>query len=151
MVTILTFIQILHLAKAQIIVTGTGISNFEAYQVVSVNCQARHSNGTDKTTGGDIFVVKITNECEKNAEEFECFAVDNQTTGLSPELYAQMTDNGDGTYQYNYTSNANGNITVSVFILDQPGIYMQFYNERTYDPPTVLNTTETRLELLWAK
>ena len=135
---------------SQSTISGTGAANFEVNETVTITIQAVYANGTNKLTGGDIFVVKITNECEKNSDEFECYAVTGQLTVLATDLYATMTDNGNGTYSYDYTATANGNITISVFLLDQPGVYVQFYNGTAYTPPTVGDETATRIEFVWA-
>ena len=51
------------------------------------------------------------------------------TIVLNPEIKADMTDNGDGTYSYSFTSTTSGKLTVLIYLDNSNnGVYAQFWN-----------------------
>ena len=49
---------------------------------------------------------------------------------INPEIKAYMTDNGDGTYSYSFTSTSNGKLTVFAYLENNTnGVYAMFWND----------------------
>ena len=83
---------------------------------------AKDSSGANINTGGEVIYVEISNACTKGVN----FAwVADSGTKISKR--AQMADNSDGTYTYNYQVPMPGTITVAVLLYTQGGVYNEFF------------------------
>ena len=83
---------------------------------------AKDSSGANINTGGEVIYVEISNSCTKGVN----FAwVPDSGTKISTR--AQMADNSDGTYTYNYQVPMPGTITVAVLLYTQGGVYNEFF------------------------
>lgn len=47
---------------------------------------------------------------------------------LTSTITGTMTDNGDGTYSFSYTTQQSGEITVYIYLEDAPGAYVEFFS-----------------------
>ena len=84
------------------------------------------SFGANINTGGEIIYVEITNACTKGFN-FACVPDTGAYTVLTSSISAQMTDNSDGTYTYNYQVTRPETITVAVLLYTQGGVYNEFF------------------------
>ena len=63
------------------------------------------------------------------------------TNTVSAKIYEKMTDNGDGTYSYNYSVNNNGAITVIVNLANTQGVDWEWYSNYNWSgTPQLVNT-----------
>lgn len=102
-------------SASQSTVSGDGVSAYYAGSSHTVTVTAKTSSGSNRGTGGDHFYVQVSNECTKT-DDFTCTVVSGAYSTLSSTIFGKMTDNGDGTYTYNYQVNNSGKISVSVFL-----------------------------------
>ena len=84
------------------------------------------SSGANINTGGEIIYVEITNACTKGVN-YACVPDTGAYTVLTSSISAQMTDNSDGTYIYNYQVTRPETITVAVLLYTQGGVYNEFF------------------------
>ena len=87
-------------SAANSVVSGTGISNIASGVTGTVTVTAKDSLGNTITTGGEIFMIKISNICSKANSHY--WAPSGATTPLASNINDIMADNGDGTYSYSY-------------------------------------------------
>ena len=87
---------------------------------------AKDSTSTNVGVGNEIVFVEITNACTKGSN-YEWTADAGRQTVLTSEIVAQMTDNHDGTYSYNYSVSRPGQITVSVLHYTNGGVYAEYF------------------------
>ena len=89
---------------ANSVVSGTGIQNQLLRENVTVTVTAKDSSGNSITTGGETFVVRVTDKCV--AESIHMWS----NSYYPPYRYIDgiMTDNNDGTYAYSYSMNNIG-------------------------------------------
>lgn len=60
-----------------------------------------------------------------------------------------MTDNSDGTYSAQYSSSIRGTVTIAAYLLYPGKVFVQFYADKIFTPPPVLNETWTTLYQDW--
>ena len=90
-------------------ISGNGLQSIAAGTVGTINVTSRDSSGNLIGTGGDLWVVKITNEWTK-ANDYTCVGVSGAANTLSSPISGTMTDKGDGTYTYSYTISTTGKL-----------------------------------------
>ena len=90
-------------------ISGNGLQSIAAGTVGTINVTSRDSSGNLIGTGGDLWVVKITNEWTK-ANDYSCVGVSGAANTLSSAISGTMTDKGDGTYTYSYTISTTGKL-----------------------------------------
>jgi hypothetical protein len=78
------------------IISGNGTVAVEPFNSYQVKVQAVRSDGNWKTTGGDIFFIRIFNEWVENSD-LTCTEVAGATQVVSASVNTEMTDVGDGT------------------------------------------------------
>ena len=76
-----------------------------------ITVTSRDSSGNLIGTGGDFWIVKITNEWTKE-NDYTWVGVTGAANTLSSAISGTMTDNGDGTYTYSYTISTLGKLLV---------------------------------------
>ena len=107
-------------------ISGNGTQNFEAFDTVHILVQAKDSSGNNITTGGEIIMIHISNQCARYNGQFGCFNTSDQQQVMESNIYDQMIDHNDGTYTYDYTVNLNG--TVSVYATQlQRGVHGEYF------------------------
>lgn len=83
----------------------------------TVKLTAYDTDNAKMTTGGLEILIKVTNECTKNASG-GCTPVASSNKALSTEIVTLMKDNSDGTYTYEFETEATeGKITVATYQL----------------------------------
>ena len=87
--------------------------------------------GTNINSGGEVIYVKITNSCTKGVN-FACVPDTGTYTVLTSSIRAQMADNNDGTYTYNYQVTRPETITIAVLLYTQGGVFNEFF-PNTYE------------------
>ena len=88
------------------------------------------------------------NECNLTGY-LQCDPVTNFTDmNISPS-YTQMTDNADGTYTTQYTPTVNGTATIIAYLLTPGKAFVQFYADKIFTPPAVMNETWATLNQDW--
>ena len=116
-------------------ISGTGITNiknylgtttFETNTQVTITVTAKDSFGANIITGDEVIYVEITNACTKGFN-FACVPDTGAYTVLTSSISAQMTDNSDGTYTYNYQVTRPETITVAVLLYTQGRVYNEFF------------------------
>ena len=90
-------------------VSGTGIQTLSKLVPRTVNVTAKDASGNLIGSGGDVWIVRVSNECTK-ANDYYCSTVSGAASVLSGSFSGVMTDNGDGTYSYTYTISTTGRI-----------------------------------------
>lgn len=84
---------------------------------VTVKLTAHDSGSNKLATGGEKIWIKVTNECTKDASG-SCIPVEGATPTLSAPKVGLMTDKTDGTYTFEFETEAKeGKITVSIYQL----------------------------------
>ena len=84
------------------VVSGNGTSNVIAFQTYRVMVTAKDGTGANIGHGGDIFYIGIFNQCTPNSD-FTWTEVSSARQVLSSPIVTKMSDNGDGTYYYDYS------------------------------------------------
>ena len=128
------------------VVSGTGVSgNLIAFNTYTVTVTAKDASGNYVGTGGDIFTIEIYNywTLDSNLNWNEVFGA-KQT--LSAPIKATMTDNGDGTYSYNYSVLLDGAVTVIVKLNDGGIVNWKWYNNVDYTEPPTTTSILTQLD-----
>lgn len=105
-------------------ITGTGVQNLQAFDTVTVTVTAKDSSGNLIGTGGSILTIEVHNECTLDID-LVCTEVIGATQVLASPIVANMTDNSDGTYDYSYSVNLNGKVTV--FVYEVTGVVGYYY------------------------
>ena len=123
------------------IVSGTGVaSNIYAFTTYTITVTAKDSSGNNKGTGGRIFLIQISNKWTMvDAYNWNVDSGAKQT--ISHLIYEKMTDNGDGTYSYNYSVSFDGAITILVKLVTGNGINAVWYSGTTWSGSPIFTTT----------
>jgi len=74
----------------------------------------------DRTTGGEVFNILISQKCAAQTDQ-TCVETNDGGTVSNLPLTGTMTDNNDGTYEYEFTAEELGEVTVSVMITAETG------------------------------
>ena len=90
-------------------ISGNGLQSIAAGTVGTINVTSRDSSGNLVGTGGDTWIVKITNEWTKE-NDYTWVGVTGAANTLSSAISGIMTDKGDGTYTYSYTISTTGKL-----------------------------------------
>ena len=119
------------------VVSGTGVTTFAKQTMSVVTVTAKDSSGNTITTGGEKFLLKVSNVwTKKNNYYWEV----GTSFLFSPNIYILMTDNNDGTYTASYTVGSGigmtiyslniiiGDVSAQVYLLKQGSIYHEYYN-----------------------
>ena len=83
------------------VVSGTGITDFYSDTTVTIFVTVKNAFGTLMTSGGDTFIVKISNlwtQINSNLCE-----VNGNSNTLASSINGVMTDLNNGNYTYSYT------------------------------------------------
>ena len=131
------------------IVEGAGLITATAGTNYQVKVTARDTAGAYRNFGGDIFVIKIQNECAQTTG-WTWEPVSNQKTVLQTEITAQMYDNLDGTYHYNYSVDLDGNITISVLLFLKDGLRYEFFDSSDWTGAVGASGIHTQVDSYWA-
>ena len=117
------------------IVSGSGIANIAIGTTVNIIVTAYDLNSNQVLTGGDAFIVKISNLWTKYNEYY--WSPNGIPGPLSTNINDIMTDHNNGTYSYSYSiSNAGmlifisyciGSISVQVYLMTQGKVYQEFF------------------------
>ena len=90
-------------------ISGNGLQSIAAGTVGTINVTSRDSSGNLIGTGGDIWIVMITNEWTKE-NDYTWVGVTGAANTLTTAISGIMTDKGDGTYTYSYTISTTGKL-----------------------------------------
>ena len=101
---------------------------------------AKDSTSTNVGVGNEVVFVEITNACTKG-NNYEWVANSGRQTVLTSDIVAQMTDNQDGTYTYNYSVPRPGQITVSVLHYTNGGVYAEYFPNQSESGNNQYNST----------
>ena len=105
---------------------------------------AKDSSGTNVGVGNEVVFVEITNACTKG-NNYEWVANADRQTVLTSDIVAQMTDNHDGTYTYNYNVTRPGQITVSVLHYTNGGVYQEYFPNTSESGDNASNSTISQI------
>ena len=130
------------------VVSGTGIGTIEAFVDAQVNVLAKDSTPADLGTGGDILSLEVANHCQVT-NNFECVEVNPDTNILDNTLITTMTDNGDGTYSATYNVPIDGTVTVSVFLMQVGGAYVEYFENLYMDGTPAASGIDPRIDHDW--
>ena len=130
------------------VVSGTGIGTIEAFVDAQVNILAKDSTGANMGTGGDIFSLEVANHCQVS-NNFECVDVASSTNILDNTLITTMTDNRDGTYLSTYNIPIDGIVTVSVFLIQVGGAYVEYFENLYMDGTPAKSGIDPRIDHDW--
>ena len=127
---------------AKSVISGNGTSSVVAFQAYRVTVTAKDSTGIDIGHGGDMFYIRISNECTPNSD-FTWTEVLGARQVLSSPIMTTMIDNRDGTYYYDYSVQLDGTITMLI-ALKQNGAYSTWYDNNSWSgSPSVYNVSST--------
>ena len=125
------------------ILTHLGTTTFETNTQVTITVTAKDSFGANINTGGEVIYAEISNSCTKGAN-FACVL----DSGTKISTRAQMKDNSDGTYTYNYQVPMPGTITAAVLLYTQGGVYNEFFPNTDKSGDNVYHGTWSNINLL---
>ena len=116
--------------------------NARAYEPQTVTIQLYGENNVARTSGGDSPIFRLEERCATSVSEVRCMPTNNGGTASSDfPIEGPMTDNGDGTYSYTFTTPAGGanealTVSASISVLTAGGLFAEFYDnkERTGEP-----------------
>jgi hypothetical protein len=60
-----------------------------------------------------------------------------------------MRDNGDGTYSYSYSVQQSGKISVSVYLDNVPGAYLEYFSNSYWTAPVAATGVEHNINRDW--
>ena len=101
---------------------------------------AKDSTNASVGVGNEVVFVEISNAWTKG-NNYEWVANVGRQTVLTSDIVAQMTDNHDGTYTYNYSVSRPGQITVSVLHYTNGGVYAEYFSNTAYYGNNAYNST----------
>lgn len=108
--------------------TGTTIEPFITHRIL---VHAKDSSNADVNTGDQEFVVEIKDRWTK----YDYFRCDNTTsTVLSQSLVGKMSYNSGNEYYYDFTVEAEGDISIIVSLV-QNGVKAHFYDNTAWTEP----------------
>ena len=81
-------------------VTGLDLTQVSQGNTINITVTAKDSSGNSIASGGEKFIVKISNACTKY-NQYYC-APSGSTKPLSSNINDVMTDHNNGTYTYSY-------------------------------------------------
>jgi cysteine-rich repeat protein len=93
---------------------------------------AYDSSGVRITTGGSTIYAKISNHWTRSLGRFECTAVSGRRIVIDSYISGVMTDKGDGTYEFSFTIERPGNLTVSLTIKTLGEVKAEWYSGGWY-------------------
>jgi hypothetical protein len=114
------------------VISGDGVTGFEAAVDASVTIQAYDTSNAMVSTGGDFFFITVTNQCAI-VDSFYCEQVSGAEDLVGDGIYTQLTDANDGSYDTTYTVSVDGTVTVSAFIAKNGGLYAEYFNNAFLD------------------
>lgn len=109
----------------------SGISDSFEGVTQTVTVQAVDVSGNDQTSGGDIFILKLEQDCTVTNSHLCAESVSSDNIPGLP-TFTVMTYIGSGQYQADYTITSHGTITVSVELVSGNGNYVEYYNTKDF-------------------
>ena len=85
---------------ASSIVSGIGSTEVVKGDTVIIRVDAKDSSGNSISTGGENFMIKISNSWTKTNDHY--WDLTGSSNILSTSVYSIMTDHNNGTYTYSY-------------------------------------------------
>ena len=93
-------------SAANSVISGTGIYDNVSGKTVNVTVTAKSSSGASINTGGELFVVRISNNWLKYNEHY--WQPSGNSNTLSSNVIEPMIDHNNGTYSYSYSVSTTG-------------------------------------------
>ena len=109
--------------------------NVVAGLTYTVKVQAKDINNVSQTTGGDIFKLRVEHECTVSSY-YDCLPVAPYQNLSGLPIVKNMIDNGDGTYNADFSVSSTGSVTVSVELLRVGGLLEYDYNGQAFPGST---------------
>ena len=131
--------------------TVDGLLTYRIYALKTyrISVTAKDSSGNNINAGGDNFYVKITNKCTKNSN-FAWTEVAGARQTLTSPIQGSMTDNGDGTYYFDYSVPLDGAVTIVVQLLTAGNVYGEWFaNTDCSGSPGLTNYT-SNINFYWS-
>jgi cysteine-rich repeat protein len=135
-------------SAAQSTVSGSAISAFTALSAQTVTVTAKDSGGNSIGVGGDLFYVQISNEWTKTSN-FEWTIVDGADNTIISTIFAEMTDNNDGTYSYTWIPDNEGKLSISVVKMNRFSVLGTYYNTVDLSGTAVSSNYSTNINYNW--
>eukprot|EP01022_Parablepharisma_sp_SALTPOND_P020162 TRINITY_DN3593_c0_g1_i1.p2 TRINITY_DN3593_c0_g1~~TRINITY_DN3593_c0_g1_i1.p2 ORF type:complete len:1692 (-),score=110.26 TRINITY_DN3593_c0_g1_i1:19422-24497(-) len=135
------------------VVSGPGISTITALVSTTFTVQAKDDTGTARTTGGDLFFLRVTDVC-RSTSSFKCVRVPTTDPHYVPDIVpdpivAPLQDNDDGTYTGIYKVNAKGFATLSVYLMTSGGLYGEYFENIWFDGAPAISRVDPVLDFDW--
>ena len=96
-------------SAANSVVSGSGIFDIASGTTVTVTVTAKDSSGAPINTGGELFVVRVSNTWSKYNEHY--WKPSGNSNTLSSNVVEPMTDHNNGTYSYSYSVSSTGTLS----------------------------------------
>ena len=120
------------------IISGSGIQDFVALEEKTIVVEPRDSSNTSWGSGHNIY-IQISNKCTYDSLHSSC-DINLDAENVTDYHYSLMTDNGDGTYSYNFTIEKPGVISVYIVSSVSNSINATVYTGRNFDSTPIYET-----------
>jgi hypothetical protein len=124
---ILSFVVPYRTSPADTLLTGDGVVSIEGAVIAEVGVIAYDEDGVRKFQGGDLYFLHVEDLCFVT-ENYRCDLSLTNSGYEEVPMFIQMTDNLDGTYSATYSIAREGQVTVSVVLARQGGLYAEYFN-----------------------
>jgi hypothetical protein len=110
--------------------------------------EARDASDNALTSGGDIFMAEIYNQCTMDSY-LRCTSAGGASV-ITESIKAQMDDNNDGTYYYDFSVAALGTITINIVHVKQ-GIQIYYFPNLDYTGTAGYSEVTSNINFTWGE